>query len=236
MRIHRHIVSALLIALLAACATPAAPPSDAPAETARGNPGASVVDPGVSAEAAARATIRLDDRHALGSRDARVILIEFADYQCTFCRSFHAGTLTAIKRAYVDTGLVRYVYKDFPLPMHAQALPASIAAYCAGLQDQYWPMQARLYQAEAPLGEALYVRLARELRLDTGRFEKCRNSLAARRAVNRDFMEARRLGLDSTPTFFLGRMNDKQITIERIVPSAPTFPELAREIDALLKR
>ena len=81
----------------------------------------------------------LGDAPMLGRADAPVTLVEFSDYQCPFCQRFFATTLSALKKHYVDTGKVRYVFRDFPLDqMHPQARKAAEAAHCAGEQGKYW--------------------------------------------------------------------------------------------------
>jgi protein-disulfide isomerase len=76
------------------------------------------------------------DVHALGRLNAPVTMIEFTDYQCPFCRQFHRETFQALKKEFIDTGELRYVSRDLPLPMHKHALKAAEAARCAGDQGE----------------------------------------------------------------------------------------------------
>jgi|SRR5436309_4597280 len=92
---------------------------------------------------AARA--RVADAPTLGLTDAPVTVVEFSDYQCPFCGRFYSTTLPALKRDYIDTGKVRYVFRDYPLDqIHPQARKAAEAAHCAGDQGKYWEMHDRL--------------------------------------------------------------------------------------------
>ena len=75
----------------------------------------------------------------LGNPNASITLVEFGDYQCTFCYKFHQNTLNDIQIIYIDTGKVNYVYRDFPLNGPSSILAAE-ASYCAGEQDKYWPV------------------------------------------------------------------------------------------------
>src|SRR5437867_7147997 len=94
---------------------------------------------GVTVTAPVRTSVT--DAPVLGRNDAPVTLVEFSDYQCPFCQRFFATTLSALKKHYVDTGKVRYVFRDFPLDqMHPQARKAAEAAHCAVEQGKYWEM------------------------------------------------------------------------------------------------
>ncbi|HEX7043800.1 MAG TPA: thioredoxin domain-containing protein [Burkholderiales bacterium] len=179
--------------------------------------------------------VAVDPQRALGSADARVAIVEFADYQCPYCRSFHLNALPRLKERYIDTGRVRFYYMDFPLAQHAHALDASIAAHCAGRQSRYWDMQQRLYAEQARLGDALYARLAAELALDAARFAACRSSNEARAAVERDLLEGRRLGVRGTPTFIVGRIVEGGVALERMAFGVPTFETFAEELELLLE-
>jgi protein-disulfide isomerase len=149
------------------------------------------------------------DRHgiSLGDPNAPVVVREFADYQCPGCGLF-AEQVERLKREYVDTGKVRFVYFDFPLGQHRNAVPAALAARCAGDQQAFWPMQSLLFERQARWSNqadpaAVFAGFARELKLDEGRFSSC---LAARRhlpAIERSLEVARQLRVASTPTVFV---------------------------------
>jgi protein-disulfide isomerase len=89
----------------------------------------------------AHISMTLGDSPVLGSADAPLTLVEFADFQCPFCRRFHTSVFEDIKKNFVDTGKLRYVSRDLPLPMHDHATQAANAARCAGDQDQFWAMR-----------------------------------------------------------------------------------------------
>jgi protein-disulfide isomerase len=180
-------------------------------------------------------SLSVDPARARGSAEAQIAIVEFGDYQCPYCRSFHVGTLPKLERAYVETGKVRYFYLDFPLRTHAHAFGAAVAARCAGAQGRYWEMQDLLYAEQARLGEALYVELADELKLDAAAFRACLRSDAAARAVRRDVAEGFRIGVNATPSFLLGRIEGDRITVQRVASGAPDLDTFAREIDALLR-
>lgn len=151
----------------------------------------------------------VDDVMSLGDPGAPVTIAEFSDYQCPFCASYFRETWPQLKAAFVDTGRVRYVFKDFPLTnIHPQAPKAHEAARCAGEQGAYWDMHARLFSGQAQWGRALdHVAVlkdsAAELGLEMSDFETCLVSGRWASAVNADIAEGVGLGVRGTPTFFI---------------------------------
>lgn len=177
--------------------------------------------------------VTLGGAATFGSRTAPVALVVFADYQCPYCARFHHGMLGELKTKYIDTGTLLYVHKDFPLPTHAQALPAAIAARCAGAQGRYGAMQGRLYEAQTNLGEPLYAELARTIGLDIAEFDRCRADASVRRAIGRDVREGKQVGVTATPTLMLGRVEGSTVVIERVSAGLPSLDTLSQEIERL---
>ena len=100
-------------------------------------------------------------------------------------------------------GRVRLIYKDFPLPSHALAVPAHEAARCAGEQGAYWPYHDILYRRQPHFERDELVAYAIELNLDRERFERCLDDHKFRDAVKADVDEGRELGVRGTPTFLI---------------------------------
>ncbi|MGB6421164.1 MAG: thioredoxin domain-containing protein, partial [Anaerolineales bacterium] len=112
------------------------------------------------------------DNPSLGSEDAPITIIEFSDYECPFCRQWHAEVFDKIRESYPDQ--VRFVYRDFPLTsLHPNAVPAAEAANCANEQDAFWEFSEMLYSDEYGFGEEAYVKYAQDLELDVPGFEEC---------------------------------------------------------------
>ena len=88
-----------------------------------------------------------EDDHILGDSDAPITVVEFSDFQCPFCARFHTETFGLLKQNYIDTGKIRFVYKDYPLGFHQFAQKASETAECAGEQDKFWEMHEKLFAA-----------------------------------------------------------------------------------------
>jgi protein-disulfide isomerase len=110
---------------------------------------------------------------------------------------------------YVDTGMVRYVYREFPLTsIHPSAQKASEAAVCAGQQDKYWEMNEKLFQTQEEWGAGdpipQFKGYAKELGLDTATFDQCLDSGETANLVRGDQMAGEMLGVNATPYFFVG--------------------------------
>lgn len=150
---------------------------------------------------------------AEGSETAPVTIVEFSDYQCPFCRSFYNSTLPQLRREYVDTGKVRFIYKDFPLSFHPQARRYAEAARCAGDQGKYFDMHDKIFQEQEKLGQGTVdvpfdKQWAADLGLDTTAFDTCLDSGKYAQAVQQDFADGVAVGVSGTPTFFV---NGQQI-------------------------
>jgi protein-disulfide isomerase len=137
----------------------------------------------------------------VGPADAPVTVIEFADYQCPYCRQVEP-TLKRIREEFKDK--VKYSYRDFPLPMHPNARKAAEAARCAGAQGQFWPYHDRLFSG-APDDLALpgLKSMARQLKLDGDKFDKCLDAAEQGATVEKDFAVGKNLGITGTPTIYV---------------------------------
>ena len=93
-------------------------------------------------------TVSVDDDPVLGNAAAPVTMIEFSDFQCPFCLKFWQETFPQIKQTYIDTGKVKFVYRDFPLSFHPGAMPAAQAANCANEQGKYWEMNDLIFKKQ----------------------------------------------------------------------------------------
>jgi protein-disulfide isomerase len=171
--------------------------------------------------------------NVLGRPDAPVTIIEFTDLQCPYCARFATQTFPKIRRSYVDTGKVRYTSRDLPLPMHEFAVPAAVAARCAGEQGRFWEYREALFAMQDHLGSAPYEELARKFGLDTDRFASCRADGRQESKVRADLELAKSFGIASTPTFAIGRLVDGVFEGEA-VRGAKTYEDFAARIDILV--
>lgn len=156
--------------------------------------------------------ISVDDDPVLGDPKARVTIIEFADYQCPFCRSFWKDTLPRLKKEYVDTGKVKIVFRDFPQPGHPEATASAMAAECAEDQGQYWPYHDKIFREQdrrGREGEVVRFRAAdlkrwgADIGLEAAAFNECIDSGRHKDEVAKDYADAVGVGIQGTPVFFV---------------------------------
>lgn len=146
-----------------------------------------------------RTEVAVGDGPHSGQANAPVQIVEFADYECPYCIKVYP-TLKKLLAEYGDR--VNLVYKNFPLPMHANAQKAAEAALCAGAQNQYWAYHDRLFSA-TQLDVPSLKKFASDLKLDTAKFDTCLDSGAQVAAIQKDAAEAQKLGISATPSFFV---------------------------------
>jgi protein-disulfide isomerase len=163
----------------------------------------------------APADVPIGDAPIKGDPDAPITIVEYSDYQCPFCESYVRETLPQLTENYIDTGIVRYVFKDFPLTsIHPQAVEAAAAARCArelGGDDAYWEMHDLLFAGQQgwsgnPEYEAVFKGYAGELGLDETGFGECLGSGRHTAAVLADLEEGAGFGVSGTPAFFINTL------------------------------
>jgi protein-disulfide isomerase len=171
----------------------------------------------------------------LGSPSATVAVVEFSDFECPYCGRFQQDTFAQLKKTYVDTGKVQYVFRDFPLVLHEHSRGAAIAAHCARRQGAYWQMRDALFAQQQRLGPELYTELAAGLKLDSTAFAACLSDQAVAAEVDRDLAYGQSVGIRGTPSFFVGRIEKGQVVDAKAISGAKPFTVFAQAIDPLLR-
>lgn len=151
--------------------------------------------------------VSADDDPVKGDKDAPVTIIEFSDFQCPFCSRFFEQTLPQIKTNYIDTGKVKFVYRDFPLDsIHPQARPAALASECADEQGKFWEMHDLLFQKQdewVSTGTPFFKKYAKDLGLDSSKFNTCLDSKKYDDEIQSDLNDGANAGVQGTPAFFV---------------------------------
>ena len=160
--------------------------------------------------------------YALGREDAPVTMVEFADYQCPFCRRFESDSFAQLKKNYIDTGKVRFVSRDLPLEFHPNAPGAAIAVRCAGEQRRFWEMHDALMQDTSnDLSPDAILKFAQKVNLDIPSFKTCFDEKRYVAAIQKDTADAGLLGISGTPSFVIGKTAKDQIDGVRIIGAVP---------------
>lgn len=175
--------------------------------------------PSTEEVAVLRARIQPDDISYDGPSSSTVTVVEFVDFECPACRVFHAELQKAMD---ASDGKIRFAYRMFPLPMHADAMPSAIAAMCADAQGALYPYAESLMEEDGLSREALVQRAA-ELRLDMDAFVPCLLATSTKDRVIRDMEDGDALGVRETPTLFVNE------TMIRGLPTADQLIEILKE-------
>ena len=144
-----------------------------------------------------------------GSPTAPVWLVEISDFQCPYCKQWHAQVYPAIKRDYIDRGIVRMAYVHLPLNIHPNAGPAAETSLCASMQNRFWPVHDKLFDTQEQWARlqnpaAYFDSLALASGVDESRYRECMASDIMQRVINGDRSRANAAGVTSTPQFFVG--------------------------------
>ncbi|MFQ5431507.1 MAG: DsbA family protein [Nitrospinota bacterium] len=170
----------------------------------------------------------------MGNTDAPLVVVEFSDYECPFCGRFFRETLQQIKKEYVKTGKVKYVYKDFPLNFHKKAPKAAEAAHCAGEKGKFWEMHDLLFENQMRLDIPSLINHGDKLGLNLDDFKKCISDGRYMEGIKKDIEAGKNTGLRGTPSFVIGKQNKNgEVTGDLIVGAAP-FKAFKAAIDAML--
>ncbi len=172
--------------------------------------------------------------YSQGKEDAPVTIVEFTDFQCPYCRRFDQNTFAELKRAYIETGKVRFLARDLPLEFHANAQRAAEAARCAGDQGKYWEMRQALFGGGELSREAI-LKNAQSLDLDQAGFTACLDAEKHKSEIQADLAESARLRITGTPTFVVGRSGKdvlEGVKINGALPLAAFDAAIARALGA----
>ena len=175
--------------------------------------------------------------HMRGKGD--VVLVEFADYECPFCARHTRNTAPTIKAELIDSGAIQHVFFNFPLPIHSRAEKAAEAAECAGQQGKFWEMHQRLFDDPTALEVSDLLAKADALGLESAMFADCLDGGLMATRIRADQAQGRRLGVNSTPLFFVGtRQADGSVALQKRINGAVSveiFKEAVRDISVTVR-
>jgi len=138
-----------------------------------------------------------------GKADAPVTIIEFSDFQCPYCGKFITDSYPQIKSQYIDTGKVKLIFRNFPLPFHQYAQKAAEATLCASQQSKYWEMHDKLFANQNALTVDNLKQYAKDFGLDGTKFNTCLDSSTFADQVKKDLNDGASYGIGGTPSFFV---------------------------------
>ncbi|MEK6900593.1 MAG: thioredoxin domain-containing protein [Nanoarchaeota archaeon] len=168
----------------------------------------------------------LDDDAVKGKENAPVTIIEWSDYECPFCVRFYTDTESLIDEQYIKTGKVKLIYRDYPLPFHTNAQKAAEAAECADEQGKYWEMHDLLFEKGVTGGVTAFKQYAKQLGLNTAKFNTCLDTGAMASEVQKDMADGSAAGIQGTPGFLVNG---------QLISGAQPFSVFQQVIDAALE-
>ncbi|MFN8450798.1 MAG: DsbA family protein [Anaerolineae bacterium] len=170
----------------------------------------------------ARQVVSTENRPSLGPADAPVVMVEFGDFHCGYCKRFHDETITPLLENYGDR--VRFVFRDYPI-LGAASVQAALAANCAFDQNAFWDFHDRLYADPSELTRDKFLEYAQALDLNMDQFTTCYDNSEHQDVVVKDYTDAQALGVSGTPTFFING---------KVFVGAQPYESFAAVIDAEL--
>jgi protein-disulfide isomerase len=189
---------------------------------------------GAQQQQAVKKDVSIDDDAVLGKSNAPVTIIEFSDFQCPFCRTWWKANFEQLKKDYIDTGKVKFVYRDYPLAFHPMAEPSAQAAECAKEQNKYWEFHDKLFVEQDKLGQGTVTYTVNDLKkwasqigLDSSKFNQCLDSGKFKSEIAKDVADATAAGVTGTPSFFING---------RSIVGAQPYATFKAMIDAELKK
>lgn len=169
-----------------------------------------------------RYDVSIENRPSIGSPDAPIVLVEFGDFHCGYCKRFHEETIEPLLANYGDQ--ILFVYRDYPI-LGPDSQQAAYAAQCAHDQGAFWDFHDLLYANQSQLNRAAFLSYAEELNLDVARFTDCYDNGTLNAAVVQDYNDGMALGITGTPSFFING---------KIFIGAQPYEQFAAAIDAEL--
>jgi protein-disulfide isomerase len=160
--------------------------------------------------------------YVLGADSAKVEVTEYADYQCPFCQTFSTLQMPTIKERLIDTGRLRWRYRDFPLQQHSFSRVAAHSAACADEQGKYWEQHRRIYEGQADWAESrdaapIFRQYAGASGLDLTRYDACMKAAKFAGRIQASYDEGVRVGVNATPTLLVaGRLYQGRLDSDAI--------------------
>ncbi len=167
--------------------------------------------------------LALTNRPYSGNPNAKVKIVEFADFQCSACAYIYTSTLAKLKTEYGDK--IMFVFRDFPLPQHKDAYLAAIASKCAAKQGKFWEYHDLLFNKQRHLKRESLITYASEIGANMETFKPCLEDKSIAKLVDEDMALANELGINATPTVFINGEKVHSIT----------YASLKEKIDSILK-
>lgn len=187
--------------------------------------------------------VSISDSPMLGDKNAKVTLVEFSDYECPFCKRHFEQVYPQLKKDYIDTGKVRLVYRNYPLPFHdPMSTYEAQAALCAREQGgdvAYFKVHDEMFKQTTSNGNGLTKDKIRQIAADIGlnadNVTNCADSNKYKDKVAKDIADGAAAGVNGTPSFFIGKSDSSDTITGQLIVGAQPYNAFQAVIDPLLK-
>ena len=172
-----------------------------------------------------------------GDTNARVVLVDFSDYQCPFCGQLVRQIIPQLEAEYIRTGRVKYVFGDFPLEsLHPYAFKAAAAAKCASDEGKYWEMHDRLFANQAALKPEDLLTHGEAIGLDKTKLQQCLETGKYDALIRKMITQGQKAGVQGTPTLVIGVMQPDltSVKVMKVVVGMQQYAGFKEAIDNVL--
>ena len=181
-------------------------------------------------------TVNVHGEPFRGDKGAKVAIMEFSDFECSYCAKYAHEVYPIVETDYIKTGKVKYFFRDLPAPEHSNAMAAAQAARCAGDQGKFWQMHDLLFAAQGALARSNLVTYAQELGLEAKAFDECLSNGLYAGNIRLSVAGAKVLGVYGTPAFVLGTITDDGdiLHVTKVLVGGESDAALRSAVDELL--
>jgi protein-disulfide isomerase len=181
------------------------------------------------------ATLEVTGLPITGDPGAKVVLVEFSDYQCPFCKRHATGVGRELEQKFVATGKIRHAFVNNPLAIHSNARLLATAAICAKEQGHFWEMYDTLFQT-VPKTKSEILLLTTSVVMDSNKFAACLDrSDEAEKQIKTDLELANKFQFTGTPSFAVGVVDvHGKVSIKKFIVGAQPLSVFEKTIDELL--
>lgn len=177
-------------------------------------------------------TFELGTSHTQGNPAAKLVLVEFTDLHCPYCARFHTNTLPQLTESFISSNQLLFVNKHFPLDsIHPNARYAAQALECSAEQGKFSEAKAWLFKHGKAFSEASLSEFAQQNQLDAAQLSGCVDSDAIAEKIASDIALAKKLGIDTTPSFVIGTLENGKVHSWNIIKGAQSYDNFASVIN-----
>ncbi len=175
-----------------------------------------------------------------GNSDAKVVIIEFADFRCPFCKSFFTASEPSLMKDYIDTGKAKFVFRHFAF-LGPASITAGNSAECANEQNRFWDYYDYLYKNQPSESDTSMfttdklTAAAQNLGLDASKFRSCLDSTKYSQNLSSDQSDGQSAGVTGTPSFIIGKAGPNGVVNGQLIVGAQPYSVFKTAIDNLLK-